>query len=43
MVGAFLMPILQRDDLMRHTPFGYRTENGMAVIDETAAAQVRDY
>lgn len=30
------------DDLMGHTPFGYRIENGKAVIDEAAAAQVRD-
>ena len=28
--------------LMGHTPFGYRIENGKAVIDEAAAAQVRD-
>ena len=27
---------------MGHTPFGYRIENGKAVIDEAAAAQVRD-
>ena len=27
---------------MGHTPFGYRIENGKAVIDEDAAAQVRD-
>lgn len=26
---------------MGHTPYGYRIENGMAVIDEAAAAQVR--
>lgn len=27
---------------MGHTPYGYRIENGKAVIDETAAAQVRE-
>lgn len=27
---------------MGHTPFGYRIKNGKAVIDEAAAAQVRD-
>ena len=27
---------------MGHTPFGYRIEDGKAVIDEAAAAQVRD-
>lgn len=27
---------------MGHTPFGYRIENGKAVIDEAAAAQIRD-
>ena len=27
---------------MGHTPFSYRIENGKAVIDEAAAAQVRD-
>ena len=27
---------------MGHTPFGYRIENGKAVIDDAAAAQVRD-
>ena len=27
---------------MRHTPFGYRIENGKAVIDEAATAQIRD-
>lgn len=27
---------------MGHTPFGYRIENGKAVIDEAAAAHVRD-
>lgn len=27
---------------MGHTPFGYRIENGKTVIDEAAAAQVRD-
>lgn len=27
---------------MGHTPFGYRIENGKAVIDEATAAQVRD-
>ena len=27
---------------MGHTPFGYRIENGKAVIDESAAAQIRD-
>lgn len=27
---------------MGHTPFGYRIEHGKAVIDEAAAAQVRD-
>ena len=26
---------------MGHTPFGYRIENGIAVIDEEAAAKVR--
>lgn len=26
---------------MGHTPYGYRIENGMAVIDDAAAAQVR--
>ena len=26
---------------MGHTPFGYRIENGTAVIDEAAAAQIR--
>lgn len=26
---------------MGHTPFGYRIKNGMAVIDEDAAAQIR--
>ena len=26
---------------MGHTPFGYRTENGIAVIDEAAAAKLR--
>ena len=26
---------------MGHTPFGYRIENGKAVIDEAAASQVR--
>ena len=25
---------------MGHTPYGYRIENGMAVIDDAAAAQV---
>lgn len=27
---------------MGHTPFGYQIENGKAVIDEAATAQVRD-
>lgn len=27
---------------MGHTPFSYRIENGKAVIDEAAAAQVRE-
>lgn len=27
---------------MGHTPFGYRIENGKAVIDESAATQVRE-
>ena len=27
---------------MGHTPFGYRIENGKAVIDEAAASQVRN-
>lgn len=27
---------------MGHTPYGYRIENGEAVIDEAAAAQVRE-
>ena len=27
---------------MGHTPFGYRIENGTAVIDEAAATQIRD-
>ena len=27
---------------MGHTPYGYRIENGKAVIDEAAAAQVRE-
>lgn len=26
---------------MGHTPFGYRIENGIAVIDESAAAKLR--
>ncbi len=26
---------------MGHTPFGYRIENGIAVIDETAAGKLR--
>ena len=28
--------------MMGHTPYGYRIENGKAVIDEAAAAQVRE-
>ena len=28
---------------MSHIPFGYRIENGRAVIDEVAAEQVRDF
>ena len=27
---------------MGHTPYGYRIENGKAVIDEAAATQVRE-
>lgn len=27
---------------MKHTPYGYRIEGGKAVIDETAAGQVRE-
>jgi hypothetical protein len=27
---------------MGHTPYGYRIENGMAVINETAAVQVKE-
>lgn len=27
---------------MGHTPYGYRIENGVAVIDEAAAAQIRE-
>jgi hypothetical protein len=30
------------DDLMGHTPYGYRIENGIAVIDEQAALQVQN-
>ena len=26
---------------MGHTPFGYRIENGIAVVDEPAAAKIR--
>ena len=26
---------------MGHTPFGYRIENGIAIIDEPAAAKLR--
>ena len=26
---------------MGHTPFGYRIENGIAIIDEPAAAKIR--
>ena len=32
----------KEDDLMGHTPFGYRIENGKAVIDEATASQVRN-
>ena len=28
---------------MRHIPYGYRIENGRAVIDEEQAATVRDF
>ena len=27
---------------MGHTPFGYRIENGKAVMDEAAASQIRE-
>lgn len=28
---------------MRHIPYGYKIENGMAVIDEKEAAVVREF
>jgi hypothetical protein len=27
---------------MGHTPFGYKIENGSAVVDEAAAGQIRE-